>query len=138
MKKLYTSNYARHANNPLAIGISLVVPEWYVGVRMLDLAPTSDMVFSIKRDRHGYNKRKYVRDYIDLMHDRKINPHALIKSLPTGTLLLCYESPEDFCHRHVLADWIKEHTGFEIEEWKNEKELLADKQSKVVDSIVSF
>ncbi len=138
MKKIYTSNYARHATNPNAIGISLVVPEWYEGTTNPILAPTSDMVFSLKRDKKGYNQRKYVRDYIDLMHDRHVNPHKLIKSWDTNTILLCYEAPTEFCHRRVLADWIKEHTGFEISEWQNDQELEQSKQNEVVDSIVSF
>ena len=31
--------------------------------------------------------------------------------------LCCYEKPEDFCHRHILADWIKEKLGIEISEY---------------------
>lgn len=138
MKYIYTSNYARQANNPLAIGISLTVPEWYTGDRRLDLAPTSDMVFSLKRDRRGYNQRKYVRDYIDVLHERNIKPQELIDSLPDGSILLCYESPDDFCHRHLLANWVEEHTGFQILEWQNEDERLKENQNAVVDSIVSF
>ncbi len=138
MKKIYTSNYARHSANPNAIGISLIVPEWYEGTTQPNLAPTSDMVFSLKRDKKGYNQRKYVRDYIDLMHERKINPHKLVKSWEPNTILLCYETPTDFCHRRILADWIQEHTGFVIPEWQNEKELELSKQNDVVDSIVSF
>ncbi len=138
MKKIYTSNYARQASNIKAIGISLVVPEWYEGARRLDLAPSSDMLFSIKRDKKGYNQRKYVRDYIDLLHERNIKPQELIDSLEDGSILLCYESPNEFCHRRVLADWIEDHTGFKIEEWKNEKEILESQKNEVVDSLVIF
>ena len=31
--------------------------------------------------------------------------------------LCCYEKPEEFCHRHILADWIKEKLGVEISEY---------------------
>jgi uncharacterized protein (DUF488 family) len=31
--------------------------------------------------------------------------------------LVCYEKPTDFCHRHLVADWLKEH-GYECEEFK--------------------
>ena len=30
-------------------------------------------------------------------------------------ILLCYEKPESFCHRHILAEWLREH-GYECEE----------------------
>ena len=26
-------------------------------------------------------------------------------------ILLCYEKPDDFCHRHLVADWINKHKG---------------------------
>lgn len=30
-------------------------------------------------------------------------------------VMLCYEGPDKFCHRHILADFLKEH-GFECKE----------------------
>ena len=33
-------------------------------------------------------------------------------------ILLCYEKPTDFCHRHLVADWINKHKGANfIVEW---------------------
>ena len=26
-------------------------------------------------------------------------------------ILLCYEKPTDFCHRHLVADWINKYKG---------------------------
>ena len=31
--------------------------------------------------------------------------------------LICYEKPSEFCHRHLVADWLKEY-GIEVEELK--------------------
>ncbi len=138
MKKIYTSNYARHANNPLAVGISLNVPDWYEGKRLEYLAPKSDMVGKLKRGSVNYNQRRYTREYLDVLKSRNVNAQRLIDDLPDGTLLLCYESPKDFCHRHLLAEWIERKTGFIISEWKNENELEQEKQNKVVDSILNF
>lgn len=138
MKKIYTSNYARHGNNPLAIGISLTVPDWYEGKRLKYLAPKSDMISKIKRTEENYNQRKYTRDYLDILKARNVNAERLLDLLPDGALLLCYESPADFCHRHILADWIERKTGIVVREWKNEKELEQESQNKVVDSILDF
>lgn len=138
MKKIYTSNYARHGSNPLAIGISLTVPDWYEGKRLEYLAPKSDMVGKIKKGVINYNQRKYTREYLDILSARGVNAQRLIDSLPDGSLLLCYESPKDFCHRHLLAEWIERKTGFVVTEWKNEKELEEESQNKVVDSILNF
>ena len=138
MKKIYTSNYARHGNNPNAISISLTVPEWYEGKRLEYLAPKSDMVGKIKKGSENYNQRKYTREYVDLLRARNVNADKLIDFLPDGAILLCYEKPGDFCHRRLLADWVERHTGFVIPEWKNEKEMEAENQNKVVDSILDF
>ena len=32
-------------------------------------------------------------------------------------ILLCYEKSGDFCHRHVLADWLEENFGYRVEEY---------------------
>jgi len=138
MKTIYTSNYARHGNNPNAIAISLTVPEWYEGTRLEYLAPKSDMVGKIRKGSENYNQRKYTREYLDLLKGRNVQPQKLVDSLPDGTILLCYESPGDFCHRRLLADWIERHTGVVVPEWKNEKEKEAENQNKVVDSILDF
>ena len=33
------------------------------------------------------------------------------------TFILCYETPEKFCHRHLVADWF-ERNKIECKEWK--------------------
>ena len=30
-------------------------------------------------------------------------------------ILLCYEKPDDFCHRHLVAQWLTEH-GYDTQE----------------------
>lgn len=138
MKKIYTSNYARNANNPNAIGISLTIPEWYEGKRMEFLAPKSDMIGKIRKGTANYNQRKYTRDYLDLLKARNVDPKKLIETISEGAILLCYESPGEFCHRRVLADWIERHTGVTVPEWMNEKETVQAAQNEKVASILDF
>ena len=33
-----------------------------------------------------------------------------------NAVMLCYEKPGDFCHRHLIADWITKNTGITVEE----------------------
>ena len=35
-----------------------------------------------------------------------------------NTILLCYEKSGDFCHRHVLADWLEENFEYKVEEYE--------------------
>lgn len=46
---------------------------------------------------------------------RGLNPVAWGKRLQ-GKVLLCWENPERFCHRHIVADWLI-NAGFEVKEW---------------------
>ena len=36
-------------------------------------------------------------------------------------VLLCYEKPTDFCHRHLFAEWLSQKAGIKIEEFQKEK-----------------
>jgi len=138
MKKIYTSNFARHSNNKKAIAISLSVPEWYDGKWFKYLAPKTDMVGKIKKSSANYNQRKYTRDYLDVLKARNVSPHALVDVIEDGTILLCYEPPGAFCHRRILAEWIERHTGVVVLEWKTQDEKNEEKQHKLVDSIFDF
>lgn len=44
----------------------------------------------------------------------KLNP-AEVAMILDGKTLLCYEKTGDFCHRHIIAKWLRE-AGFECEE----------------------
>ena len=59
-----------------------------------------------------------------------LNPNDIIKELmlmahnykslnyAPHIVLLCYEKPADFCHRHLVAQWLIQN-GFECEEYKS-------------------
>ena len=35
-------------------------------------------------------------------------------------VLVCYEGPSKFCHRHLVAEWLNKY-GYDVEEWEGEK-----------------
>ena len=39
-----------------------------------------------------------------------------------SVVLLCWESPEKFCHRHILADYINKNSVV-VDEFGKEKEI---------------
>lgn len=61
---------------------------------------------------------------------KPLNPSDIIKELmlmahnyknlncAPHIILLCYEKPTDFCHRHLVAQWLIEN-GFECQEYKS-------------------
>ena len=44
----------------------------------------------------------------------KLDPRKIAAELE-GRVLLCYEKSEDFCHRHIVAAWLR-HYGYKCEE----------------------
>lgn len=40
----------------------------------------------------------------------------------SNTYLLCYEAPEKFCHRHMLATWLNLKAEAGVEEWEQKNE----------------
>ena len=49
---------------------------------------------------------------IDVLHDLWI-----LAGKSTDIALVCYEKPGDFCHRHLVAEWLN-NNGCKCEEFK--------------------
>lgn len=139
-KNIQTSNYARNGKNPDAISISCSSPQWFMGAKFPLLAPEWTMVDSIKKGL--MSEKEYTMKYIDLIKNRRnqgqLTALMIYDMLPENSILLCYEPPNEFCHRRVLAEWINIETGIEIPEWKSEKELNQEGQKEFVDSLLDF
>lgn len=117
--RIYTSYFARRSDlercGIVPISIARWKPRWYTGLAYLDVAPKAFMLKDdITRSQYieGYNR--YVLDALDA---RKILDDIARLSGGRDAALLCYEKPGDFCHRHLLADWLREKTGADIEEF---------------------
>lgn len=112
--KLYTSNYARNGNNRNAVAISIKPPKWYKGKQYLSLAPSWDIVMGVKAGE--ITEDEYTYRYLELLNTRELDPFKVANELGDGAVMLCYESPKDFCHRHIVATWIQESTCIEVVE----------------------
>ena len=133
-KIIFTSNYARCGNNPMAMSVSASTPPHFRGKHLPHLAPTWSMIDAYKNG--AMSESEYSEQYIDLLENqRKLHPKEVLDSIPNGTILLCYESPKDFCHRIVLARWLEQASDMLISEWASEEEL---KKEQVVDDLLCF
>ena len=50
----------------------------------------------------------------------KLDKEEVLKfldSFETDIILLCYEKSGDFCHRHIVADWIESELKKRVEEY---------------------
>lgn len=121
-----TSNYASLKKiieeNPNANVFSISVgPPKYVNMAHLpDFAPSWQMVKDIRAG--IITEEQYTKKYLALLHQRKITPEVALKIIPEDAILLCYESPGEFCHRRILAEWLITHTGVRFDEWMAEKD----------------
>jgi len=69
--------------------------------------------------------------YTKLYYERVLNtldPKVVYNELGENAVLLCYEKYDDiksgktFCHRNIVAEWLKNKLGVEIKELENEDE----------------
>ena len=75
-----------------------VVPDWDTLVK-----PSKDGEITEFTYRTRYNTQLQSSAFSIVLAFESIAKQAAGKDI----VLLCYEKPDDFCHRHVLAEWIK-------------------------------
>ncbi len=117
---IYTSYYANRNlyNAPIwlrLIGISLKIPAWFKGGAFRHLAPTPE-ILNIK------DSRIYTRRYREVVLS-VLDPVKVYHVLDDSALL-CWESPEKFCHRHIVAQWLEEATGNKVMEFDGKEPEL--------------
>lgn len=112
---LYTSYFAnikKLPNNIIPISISLKSPKWYKGFEYKKLAPSYNILVNYKTD---YDEVKYIERFNDEILS-KLDASQVISELnrfaggsDKNIVLLCYETPLEFCHRHLVAKWLNKN-----------------------------
>lgn len=79
--------------------------------RYLPLAPPIDLVERTKY--HSVSLEDYTKEYTERVLN-KLDPKQVISDLlfisnDKPVILMCYESPDKFCHRHIVAKWLSSH-----------------------------
>jgi hypothetical protein len=118
----YFSKYKEDNGVCIALGAN-----WWKGERAPELAPSPKLIYWYKssianintlEDKEYANLQKlrveevYKQKYLEQLS--LLNP-AEIYAKYDGKVLLCFERPVDFCHRHILAEWLR-NAGFKCEE----------------------
>lgn len=104
---LYTSYFAIDGNNPNAIAISASQPEFYQGPIYNPLAPPMELVLKVKNGQIDHDQ--YTEQYFATLRKRNVTPEKVLNDIDDQSILLCYEKATDFCHRHLVAQWINQH-----------------------------
>ena len=112
---IYTSYFRNFKRVPNPIAISRGVPKWYTGNTCDLLAPSWELLNGIHDG--SVTKLQYTTRYLKELIDRGLTKDRLKEIIPDGCTLLCWEKPEDFCHRHIVA-YILKCAGADVKEWE--------------------
>lgn len=132
--KIYTSYFARLSKireeypHALIVSISRHSPRWLTPwkdyIPCEELSPSKDLLWAWKCDRVGQAlyRLKYIEEIKPVFQQVMVRLYRLAKSRNCDIIfLLCYEKPEDFCHRHLLAEILGG-----VEEYKQGQILLCE------------
>lgn len=107
-----TSYFAKSSNNFYAVSIAGKTPDWFSGKRYKKLAPHIGFFKKYKEDGdEAFYRVQYQKEVLD-----KLDPREVYEELGENAVLLCYEKPGKFCHRHLVSEWLSKSLGIEITE----------------------
>ena len=119
---IYTGYYAKikdyEQNGLIPVGISGKIPDGFKGARYQQLSPK----YSWWKQWHDEHMSDdwFVEKYYETVLNQ-LDPNQALQDLQNigkNVVLLCYETPEKFCHRHIVAQWLNEKTGINICEFE--------------------
>ena len=92
--------------------VSLGVPVYFTGESIPQLNPRGYMLSLAKTGEYDKYTLAYTKEIL-----QKLDPHKIIV-LIKNTIILCHEVPSKFCHRHIVAQWLRDN-GYEVIEWQH-------------------
>lgn len=131
---IYTTYFAKIKDLPkniIPISIAAKPPKEFNGLQYKKLAPKYNFFMQWKEthDNNYYikcfneqvldelNVKQVIRELDDILIYNTTNINYTTDSIFVPHIaLVCYEKPEDFCHRHLVADWLNQN-GYQCEEY---------------------
>lgn len=125
--KLYTTYFGnlKNLNKDLDIPIAICgkVPNGYTGLVYKKLAPKYKFFIEWEKNKdNNYYIEHYYKEVLELLNPRKVVEELKElagikdKNKDKNIYLVCYEKSGEFCHRNLVADWLKEDNIW-IKEW---------------------
>ena len=123
---IYTSYFAKLKSLPeniIPISICGKAPDWYKGLQYKKLAPKYNFFMEWKKN---HDNDYYIKCFSEQVLDKltALTVMTDLINLVNSTedhigkeiALICYEKPSDFCHRHLVAEWLNSN-GIQCKEW---------------------
>lgn len=128
MKTSYYAKFSRLSKEEksryIPVLISTSLPKWFLDreeyyMEYKLLTPSSDNVFKLKNN--NMSQEDFTNAYIDKL--KGLDLEQILEDLydyegimDTEIVLLCYEKSTDFCHRHILREYLNENFNTNITE----------------------
>lgn len=120
--KIYTSYFAKSNNIPediVKISIAGKAPIGYQGIEYKKLAPKYGFFMKWKETQdNNFYIEHFNSEVLDTLNAAQIYSELEQLSKTKDCVLLCYEKPSNFCHRHLVANWFKEKLNISVEEYE--------------------
>ena len=117
---IYTTYFYNLRNIPksiIPISIAGKSPDWYKGLEYKKLAPKYSFFKIWKETKNNNYYIKCFRDQVlSLLNAEDVFDELIAIAGTDKFVLVCYEKPDDFCHRHLVAEWFKEN-GYDCMEF---------------------
>ena len=121
---IYTSYYAnyRKFKGMFRVSISRTAPINSYDLQLIKLAPSAELLQKYKGN--SITNEEYTSVYHNQLLKLENNGYIakFVKALSTlqelhgDVVLLCYEKKSDFCHRHLLAEYLNNNHNTNIRE----------------------
>ena len=124
---IYTGYYSKikeYTDSGLTLlSISRTKPEFAKScIDIPQLFPSDKILWDHKKGK--IDDMEYTSKYLDQLNELGVDRIIkMIQIFGDNVVLLCWESPEKFCHRHILADYINKNSNINVEEFGKEKEI---------------
>ena len=113
----YFDNVKKLPDTVCPISIAGKAPESYHGIEYKKLAPKLSF-WKIWEQIHDndYYVEQFYKTVLDLLDPQQVYDELYKLSNGKIPCLICYEKPGEFCHRHIVTNWLSENLNIEIYE----------------------
>ena len=129
----YFANLKKLPDNVIPIAICGGVPQWYKGLCYKKVAPRYKFFMEWKKNHdNAFYIEHFQKEVLDILDPVKVvsDLQSLVPEEVRAQMtqpiwenpdwhiaLICYEKPSDFCHRHLVADWLMSN-GYKVKEYE--------------------
>ena len=102
----------------LRISICGKAPDWYDGIQYKKVAPKYGFFQEWKKNHdNDFYIKHFNSEVLETLKAEEVYKDLEKLSNGNDCVLLCYEKSSDFCHRHLVANWLKENLNIEVVEY---------------------